>query len=150
MRATLKIGNLLTGNALVAINFYPDAQAAELSEFGGYVEIPTLATGFDRLEIQVGQVLTKLNALPIGAALKSLDATLDSIELLASSPEAQALPATLNATLAELQTRLDDLSPDSESGERLNQLMGRLNQAIVNLDAIDSDSLRHVIGFLGL
>jgi paraquat-inducible protein B len=142
-RATLQVGNLLTGSALVAIDYYPEAGSASLGEFDGYPEIPTRPSGIGLLQQQIGQLLSKLNALPIEPALQDLDAvlvtvreTLESIKSLTGNPATQAIPASLNATLRELNATLDDLSPDSESGERLNRLLGELNQTMRNVESL--------------
>lgn len=143
LRATLQTGNLLTGSSLVAIDFYPEAGSASLGEFAGYPEIPTLPGGIGRLQQQVGQLLSKLNALPIEPALQDLDAmlvavreTLESIQVLTTNPATQAIPASINTTLQELNSLLDGLSPDSESGERLHRLLGDLNQTMHNLESL--------------
>jgi len=143
LRATLKTGNLLTGSAYVEFDFFPQASPAQLGKFAGYVKIPTLPRGIDRLDQQLGQLLAKLNALPLEPVFDSLNSTLLAlretlipIQSIAGSDETQAIPATINSTLFELQTTLDDLSPDSESGERLNRLLGELNETLRNVDEL--------------
>jgi paraquat-inducible protein B len=143
LRATLQTGNLLTGSALIAVDYYPEAGSATPGEFAGYPEIPALPSGIGRLQQQIGQLLSKLNALPIEPALQDLDAglvavreTLESIQDLTSNPATQAIPASINTTLQELNATLDDLSPDSETGERLNRLLGELNQTMRNIESL--------------
>jgi paraquat-inducible protein B len=121
LRATLKSGSLLTGSLFVEINFYPDAQPAELTQVGKYSSIPTILTG---LEYKVTAVLNKLQNLPLEDFMKKLDgtateaalalqeikATATSTRKLLDSEEVAKLPADLRASLAKidkLATSLD-------------------------------------------
>ena len=143
MRASLEVGNMLTGSALVTLDFYPEEGSAQLGEFAGYPEIPTISGGILQLERQLGQLLRKLNALPIEPVIRDLDAalvslrkTLESIQGLVDSDATQAIPASINTSLHELATTLDAISPDSEGGERLQRMLGELSQTLRNIESL--------------
>lgn len=143
MRARLQTGNLLTGASIVAIDFFPDAEAAELGDFAGYPELPTLQGGIAGLEQKLNQLLAKLNDLPLGPALRELTATLESLRATVegvrgalTSDEAREITASINSALRELNATLDSISPDSPAGERLNRTLGDLSQAVRNLESL--------------
>jgi len=143
MRASLEVGNMLTGSALVTLDFYPEEGSAQLGEFAGYPEIPTISGGILQLERQLGQLLRKLNALPIEPVIRDLDAalvslrkTLESIQGLVDSDATQAIPASINTSLHELATTLDAISPDSEGGERLQRMLGELSRTLHNIESL--------------
>ena len=104
MHATLNSGNLLTGALYVGIDFYPKEEPASMGEYGDYPTIPTLSSGIARIEKQIGDLLERLNALPLDATVANLNDTLeqaagalDAIRRLTGSGGAQALPGSSTA-----------------------------------------------------
>jgi paraquat-inducible protein B len=137
LRATLQTGNLLTGNLLVNFDYYEDIPAATVDQFAGYTELPTLAGGIERIEMQVNQLLTKLNRLPLEPVVEELDSVLKSLRrTLDGLPpeEGEATAASLSVTLRELNATLDSFSPDSEQGERLQRSLAELSIALRSLE----------------
>ncbi len=150
LRASLETGNLLTGKQLISLNYFPDEEPAELGEFEQYSVIPTIETGVARLEQQVSAFLEKLNSLPleetiIGAnkalgkaddTLTSLTAAIDSVNKVIASEDTQALPEELVATLNDLRTVLNGLSPNSKMAQSLGSSIGTLNATLASLDTL--------------
>ena len=143
LRGSLKTGNLLTGSSIIAFEYYPEEDSAELSEFAGYTVIPTLTGGIDRLEQQVNQVLNKLNDLPLEPALQELDATLaafrktmNTISDALTGEKAREITASIKSALSELNATLDSISPDSRTGDRLNRTLADLNQTLRNIESL--------------
>ncbi|UCG72823.1 MAG: intermembrane transport protein PqiB [Chromatiales bacterium] len=143
LRARLQTGNLLTGASIIGLDFFEDAGVAELGEFAGYREIPTLAGGIAGLEQKLNQLLAKLNDLPLEPALRDLSATLESLRATVddirgalNSDEAREITDSINSALREINTTLDSISPDSPAGDRLNRTLGDLNQTLRNLESL--------------
>ena len=143
LRASLKTGNLLTGEAIVDIDYFPDAESAELGEFAGYTVIPTVSTGIAGLERQVGQVLKKLNDLPLEPVLQDLRATLvavresvDSLNEAMTGRRAREISASIDAALTKINATLDSVSPDSPTADRLNQALVDLNLTLRNIETL--------------
>ena len=150
LRATLQTGNLLTGQQLISLDFYPEEEPAELSQFEQYTRIPTIETGVARLEEQVRVFLDTLNALPLNdtvvgvnqvvsdanKAVLSLTTTLNAANSLLDSNDPKALPAGLTATLDELRRTLAGLSPESNMYQNLESSMSTLSTTLDNLDTL--------------
>jgi paraquat-inducible protein B len=143
LRANLKTANLLTGEAIIDLNFFPDAGSAELGEFAGYVVIPTVKTGIAGLEQKVGQVLKKLNELPLEPVLQDLSATLvavrESVENIngaLTSKKASAMTASVESALRKLNATLDSVAPDSPTADSLNMALRDLNQTLRNIETL--------------
>jgi len=141
LRATLATGNLLTGKQLIQVDYFANAEPAELDEFDGYPVIPSIETGVGRLGEQVNAFLEKLNALPlddtiagVNGAIARLEATLASANRILESDGAQSLPDELAATVAELRRTLDGLSRDSELYQNLSSSVNTLNATLENLN----------------
>lgn len=143
LRASIQSGNLLTGSSIIGFDYFPDEGAAALGDFAGYVQIPTVSGGIAGLEQKLNQLLAKLNDLPLGSAVRQLDATLvslretvESVRGALTSDEAREITASINSALSELNATLDSVSPDSPAGDRLNRTLGDLNQTLRNLESL--------------
>jgi len=115
LRATLSVGNLLTGKQLVSIDYYPDEEPAEVGTFGEYQTIPTIETGVGRLENQVRNFMDRLNALPLEETVASVNNVLGNVNGLLESDGTKELSSELVATLEDLQHALTAISPDSNN-----------------------------------
>jgi paraquat-inducible protein B len=143
MRASLESGNLLTGAKYIGIDYFPNAEPAELGSFQEWSTIPTIGTGLGQLQQQLSSILNMFNELPlqdtvesVNSAVSSLDETLGSLNTLLEQQGTQQLPAELNATLEDLRGILQGFSPDSEAYRSLNSSLLRLNRTLSNLESI--------------
>ena len=143
LRATLETGNLLTGARLVDMDFYEVEEPETLGEFVGIPVIPTISGGLAHIQVQVSQVLDKLNQLPVEGALNAatgalaeLEETLTAIRKVAESEGLQTLPMTLQATLNQLNDVLDDFSSNSEFQAELMRALEELKSALQSVESV--------------
>jgi paraquat-inducible protein B len=133
LRATLSTGSLITGSLFVYIDVYPDAKPAAMAEFAGRPTIPTVASGLGGIEVQITNLLDKLNALPVEDLLEQVDRLLADVDAIVASQAAQDLPASLDATLVEMRGALASVSADSAMQERLLRTMTELDRTLTAL-----------------
>lgn len=153
LRASLAMGNLLTGGLYVSLDFYTDAEPATLIQHDGMQELPTIASGLDQIEHKVAKFLSKLQSLPLdetlsitNSALKETEATvveakaaMSAVTNLLASPEVSALSPELVATLTQAQTVLASFGPQAALQEQVVGSLRRLNQVITNAnDVLDT------------
>ena len=150
LRATLKAGSLLTGSLYVDLNFYPDAQPASLKTFGQYLVLPTVPSGFAQLEAGLDAVLQKLQQLPIEPilqetsgvltetqkTLQGVRSTLRGLEKFLAQESLHTIPASVNASLAELTETLRGFSSDSPVYQDLDRSLEKLQDLIWNLQPL--------------
>ncbi len=105
LRAQLRTGNLLTGQNYVALDFFPNAKPAALVRNGkyGYTEFPTTPTQLEEIGTKVSQLVAKLDKIPIDEIGLDLSATIKGARRIANSPEIIEAVKSLNATVKELQ-----------------------------------------------
>jgi len=132
-RATLSTGNLLTGSLYVYLDIYPDAAPAEMGSFAGYPTLPTIASGLEGIQVRISTLLDKLNALPLGEMLDSVDRLLADVDAIVASEGVQSLPASLETTLAQLRETLDSVSTDSAMQERLLRTITEFDRTLQSL-----------------
>ena len=89
LRAQLRIGNLLTGQLYVALDFFPNAEPVDPPPADDPLQLPTVPNSLDELQSQIGEIAVKLNKIPyqqigndLQKALASLDRTFSGAEKL--------------------------------------------------------------------
>jgi len=126
LRASLKIGNFLTAQMYVDLDFQKDAPAASVTEVAGYNILPTSGSSLAELSDKASALLDKLQALPLeetvksaSAALASIKAAVDDLNKTASGyGENGPLYQKLSETLRQLDETLNSVRSLSESIER--------------------------------
>ena len=93
LRAKLKIQSFVTGQLLVAFDFYPDTPSHLVGIEDDLHELPTLPSDMEELE-------QTLENLDIGGLLDSLKNTANGIDKLINSSDMQTLAANANQTLS--------------------------------------------------
>lgn len=150
MRASLSVGNLLTGALVVSFDFFEEAEAESIETAGDYKTLPTISTGLEQIQLKVTSLLDKLNELPLNSVLKETNETMQQItktlatadqsvkELnnLLTSSETQQLPESFNTTLAELQATLKGISPDSDLYQDLSNSIEQLNSTLKSVERL--------------
>jgi paraquat-inducible protein B len=133
LRASLSIESLITGSLFVYFDMYPDEPSAEMGSFAGYLTIPTIAGGLEGIQMGISALLDKVNALPLEETLDGMDRLIADVNAIVASEELQSLPASLEATLAELRDTLDSVSADSAMQERLRRTMTEFDRTLQSL-----------------
>ncbi len=124
LRAQLQTPSLLTGKAIVALDFFPDQQ--------GYIRdphiidlpaIPTVSSRIDQAADVLRELVSGLKEIPMKETLDAANKTLLAFERLASAPETEAGMKSLSVTLnnfeqisEQLQQRLPTTLDNVESG----------------------------------
>lgn len=124
LRAQLQTPSLLTGKAIVALDFFPDQQ--------GYIRdphiidlpaIPTVPSRIDQAADVLRELVSGLKEIPMKETLDAANKTLLAFERLASAPETEAGMQSLSVTLnnfeqisQQLQQRLPGMLDNVESG----------------------------------
>ena len=124
LRAQLQTPSLLTGKAIVALDFFPGQQ--------GYIRdphiidlpaIPTVPSRIDEIADVLRDVAKGFKEMPLKETLEAANKTLLAFERLASAPETQASLQSLSVSLAnfekisqQLQQRLPGMLDNVHSG----------------------------------
>lgn len=105
LRAKLKIQSIVTGQLLVAFDFYPETPVRRVSIEDDLHELPTLPSDMEALE-------QTLETLDIKGLVESIKGAAGGIDALINSPALQTLAANANHTLADYR----QLATSLESG----------------------------------
>ena len=141
LRATLESGNILTGARLIELDIYESEAIERIGEFLGYPTIPTISGGLAHIQVQISQLLDKLNGLPLEGVLEraesaigELEGTLKAVRRFAESEGLQTLPSNVQKTLDELNEVLESFDSHSEFQQELIRAIEELKSALQNVD----------------
>jgi len=150
LRASLAIGNLLTGNLYVSLDFHDDAPPASIARVDGELHMPTVASGLDELEDKVAGFLGKLQQLPIEDTLNNASSalaearvtltdsrsTLAALTTILESPGTNDLPESLVATLTDAQNVLQSFGSEAALQGELVETLRQLKQVLADADSV--------------
>lgn len=112
LRAQLRSGNLLTGQLLVALDFFPDAPPEKVDYSDVYPVLPTIPSEIEQLTRSVGDVLEKVANLQLEELVGDLRATVQSAQKLVSSPEVTEAVTNLNRSLESVESVLGKVNKE--------------------------------------
>lgn len=140
LRASLKTGNLLTGQLYVDLDFAKDTPPATVTALRGYQVLPTVASGLGQLEEKLTAILDKVKALPLEATVANANDLLaqfkgvaQRLDTLLASKDTQALPTELRGDLAELKKTLAGYNDKSDFYQGLSGTLRQLDDTLRSL-----------------
>jgi paraquat-inducible protein B len=109
LRAQLKTGNLLTGQQIIGMDFFPAAPPARVLRAGAHPEIPTVPTPFEEIGSKLTRLIAKLENVPIEQIGTDLAATIQGARRIANTAELAETLKSTQAAARELQTLAAEL-----------------------------------------
>ncbi|MBP2316789.1 intermembrane transport protein PqiB [Azospirillum soli] len=103
LRAQLRTGNLLTGELIVALDYFPDAPQATLEMRGDVPELPSRPNVLDTATRTATDLMEELARAPIAETVTELRDTIQKAGALLGGPEVGQSLASLSRSLAELE-----------------------------------------------
>jgi paraquat-inducible protein B len=153
LRVQMRSANLITGQLLLAMAFFPDAPTADATQESDAIVIPSQATsGIDSITNSLSSLANKLGTLPLDQIGKSLNDALGGVAKITNGPEITQSLRALQATLADVQ----DLVRKADAGlapalkrlpEIANGLQGTIDHAsklIASFDGGNSEFGRNL------
>jgi paraquat-inducible protein B len=153
LRGQLKSGNLVTGQLLVSLDFFPRASKASINWSSDPPRFPTTPSSLVELEATLGKVMKKLEKLPLDEvvgdvrqALHSFDATMKSTDQVVKRAGDEVVPearATLEEARKTLQTAKKVLEDDAPLQQDLRETLRELSRAAQSLRMLTDQLERH-------
>ncbi|MCK9227861.1 MAG: MlaD family protein [Syntrophorhabdaceae bacterium] len=127
LRAQLEMQSFVTGQLLVALDFYPEKPAKFVHVPSKYPEIPTIPT-------QLQLLTRRMEQIPIEQIAQKMQSTLDGIERLVNSPETARMAASIAQTFDE--TRALAHTVENQVGPLVKSLTKTSDEAVVTLQKV--------------
>ncbi len=103
LKAQLQHQNLLTGQLVVGLDFYPDKTVKLTRSNYKYPEIPTIPSSIEELTKAVEK-------LPIGQLVAKLTSAIDGMEKAATSPDLMKSIHSMNLALEDMRTLIENIN----------------------------------------
>lgn len=97
LRGQLQLQNYVTGQLMVALDFFPSKPARYVRTNEEYTEIPTIPTEFQELQRSIAN-------LPLREIVANLNSAVQGIDRLINSIDAKQTTKTLESTIRDVQT----------------------------------------------
>lgn len=131
VRAQLQTGNLLTGSAFIAFDFFPDARPVKIDWSQRPVRLPTVPGQLEATEKSVAKIIKKLERLPLQQIADNLNKTLGDLDL------------TLASARATLDNANTVVEPNSVQRSELDQTLRELSGAARSVRVLADYLERH-------
>jgi paraquat-inducible protein B len=131
VRAQLRTGNLLTGSAFVAFDFFPDARPAKIDWSQHPVQLPTVPGQLEATETRVTNIVKKLDQLPLKQIADNLNKTIGDLDL------------TLVSARGTLDNANTFVEPTSVQRSELEQTLQEVRRAARSLRVLADYLERH-------
>ena len=149
LTAGLAMGNLLTGQKYIDLQFHGDGYG-ESQTFAGYTVIPSIDGQLDQLLANASSVMMTINKLPLDQVVDSAHVALDEIaatlaefrksasqlDKILADPASHELMGTLNAALMSFQQLAVDFSEGSATNIELQKSLQSLAQTLNELEPV--------------
>ena len=153
LRAQLRTGNLLTGQAYVALDFFPKEKPVKVDTAQNPIELPTVQNSLDEIQSQVQEIASKINKIPfeeisadLRRTMKSLDRTLTTAEATVARINNDVTPE-LAAAMKDARRTIDSagrtLAEDSPLQQDLRQTLQELTRAAGSIRVLTDYLERH-------
>ncbi len=120
LRVQLATGNFLTGSKIVSLEFMPDAPPAEVKQEGNIIVLPSAPGGLDNIAASVGQILDKVNRLPLDQVVANLNTAIAGVAGMTNGPEIKSALQSMAQAMASANDALKHI--DSGLGPTMSKL----------------------------
>jgi paraquat-inducible protein B len=100
LRAQLRSANIITGQQLVALEFFPEAPPASLDLTGAHPKLPAMPNELENITRSVSGTLDRIAKLPLEDLVHDVQGILGATLVLVNSPDLQDSLKSLSQTLA--------------------------------------------------
>lgn len=122
LRAEVKSSSPIAGQKSIALDFHPEREPRFTGIQTPYPEVPTAASGMERLNEKIEETLKKISEIPIDEVVTQLRDTLQSAQLLLDSGDLHGAVANLRITLATA----------NETLKRADRTMGGMDELVAH------------------
>ncbi|HEV3431915.1 MAG TPA: MlaD family protein [Paraburkholderia sp.] len=146
LRGQLRMGNALTGQRYIALDFFPHAPAVRFDVEHEPVELPTVPNAIEELQDQLSSIVTKLDRVPFDRIGNNLQASLKNADTLFKSVNDQIVPqaqSTLGAAQQSFAAARATLQQDSPLQSDVHLALAQLKRTLASIDSLADYLERH-------
>lgn len=137
LRATLRMGNVLTGGLYVDLHHAKSPEPADFTQINGLPVIPTMSNEFTQITQKADAIMDKINDLPLSDMVTEVRAVVEAMASAATS---------LEETSTEFDKTLDDIDTKALN-KNLNQALADLSSLLRNYSegGLDQNEIKDTV-----
>jgi len=140
LRAQLRSGNLLTGQRIIALDYFPDAPKVKIDWSKTPVVVPTMPSGLQDLEMKVNSIMSKLEKMPTDEIAANMKEILVKVDAFIKRVDTETLPQA-NKTIEELRKTLTNVNEtmvgkDAPTQQQLREALREITKAAQGVSAL--------------
>jgi paraquat-inducible protein B len=147
LRGQLRLGNFLTGQAYIALDFFKDSPPLTVTPEAGVLNIPTESGGLDQLQHQVAAIVKKVDTIPFEDIGKALKRTLRGTSSLVSRLDREVTPEAakmLQSAQRTLQAVAENVAaPDAPLQQSARATLEQVRRAAYSLRVLSDYLEQH-------
>jgi len=146
LRGQLRTGNLITGQLYVALDLFPKVAPPKLDLTRDPLELPTLPNSLEELQVQVSDIVKKIDKIPLDKIGSNLNESIKSANQLFAQVNGQLLPQlhdTLGAAQKTFGAASATLQQDSPMQSDVHEALQQLTRTLQSLNALSDYLERH-------
>jgi paraquat-inducible protein B len=149
LRVQVRTGNIVTGQKLLALDYFPDAPPATITREGRYEVVPAVPAPTQELISDLSRMARNLSKVPFDQIGQDLGATASGLNNIVNSAELEATLDNLAATLEQSSMLLATVNSDMAPGltSAVEQVEGTVASLRTMVDA-NSGTQREVTRLL--
>jgi paraquat-inducible protein B len=138
LRATLQAPSLISGDKIVALEFVPDAEPAELGREGDILVMPTSdAGGFDSIARSANELLSKINRIDFDRIGKDISGITKGLDDIVNGPQLKQTLVSLDSAMSDVKNVTRSLDTNLNPAlKRLPQIAGQLQDALTKINTM--------------
>jgi paraquat-inducible protein B len=138
LRATLQAPSLISGEKIVALEFVPDAEPAELGREGDILIMPTSdAGGFDSIARSANELLSKINRIDFDRIGKDISGITKGLDDIVNGPQLKQTLASLDSAMGDVKDVARSLDTNLNPAlKRLPQIAAQLQDALTKINTM--------------
>lgn len=139
LRGQLRMGNALTGQRYIALDFFPQAPAVRFDMAHQPVELPTVPNTIEELQDQLSSTIARLDRVPFDQIGQNLAVSLDSTSTLFSKVSDEIVPqaqSTLQSAEQAFKAARAMLQQDSPLQSDVHLALAQLKRTLASIDAL--------------
>lgn len=139
LRAQARVGNMLTGQLYISLDFYPKAEKVAFDTAASPIVLPTVPSSLELLQERLQAMVEKISRLPLDRIANNLDGSLGELRQVLKHFNSQTLPGVRSAlddvrtTLKSANATLADDSPQREQLTEAIEELSRMSRSLRDL-----------------
>ncbi len=134
LRAQQSIGNLLTGQRYVSLNFVEDASPQQITYDEAYPVMPTIPDAVEEIAATVKKMLARFGKLPLEDTIDAIREAAENVSAVADSRDLESAIKNVDESFSQFKQIAAAIDQDTLA--HIDDLLGKARELLVSANAV--------------